>query len=412
MPRSPTGRLLAACVLAAAAAGLVGPATATTARVRSLGGQADFLEDDANVLRWYGSLVDYPRQAVLELGNFDHRGGGPFTGHLSGEGGGLHVRFDRGGAWGVGAFYFGEDLPSPAAGGWIGLLWARRWGRLDIGAFFLASSFSDVSLAPASGGLHGDSDFLHDAGLGLRWDLAANLYADLAANLTHVEVDYFHAERGVAVVDAGGWDSFGLRGRLWHGITDHVAAIYRLHWYRDLRPLVDPALDDLADLDASTFGAGIGCNVLPDADNLFVVSVDYRRRDDDRRARHPVEARFERGRQEWWRLHVRGGLEARVLPWLTVRAAASYQRTVDESLLTFDWAEDYQERSYDYTVSVATPVVLGLGVHLGPFDADVVLNDTAPYSLDHLPRGGSGHESCDRSDRGTRYTSVTLGLRF
>jgi hypothetical protein len=398
-------RCFASLLLVTIAVGALSPAFATTSRLRSLGGQADYLEDDANVLRWYGSLVDYPQRAVLELGSWSHDAGGSLPGRVTNQGGGLHAQFDPDQTWGVGAVYFGEDLPAPDGGGWINLLAARRFGKVAVGGSFRASSFSDAASNHVSGWLDGSSNFVHDFGLGIRWDLSDGLYLDLAGNRKHVSIDYYDSEHFIAYDGAHGWDSFGLRGRLFHGLTDQVAAVYRLDWVRDVRLLVDPDLADLAKQDADNLAAGVGLNYLPDPDNLLVLSVDYRRLEDIRRARNPFYAAFERSVRDWWRLDVRCGLESRLLPWLTLRAAASYRRTVDEATLTYRWSEDFLEWEYDYRITVETPVVLGLGLHFGPFDADLVFNDTTPFGLGYLLTGGQ-----DGQDTG--FSSITLGYRF
>jgi hypothetical protein len=384
---------------------LVDSAQATTSRLRSLGGQADYLEDDANVRRWYGSLIDYPGLAILELGDWRHDAGGSLASRVSRQGGGLHVPFDRAGKWGLGAIYFGEEMPAPDRGGWIQLLAARRFGKLAVGGSFLGSSASDADSTHDPGLLDGTSNFVHELGLGLRWDLAYGVYLDLAAHRRHVSVDYFHREHGIAIKGAHGWDSFGVRGRLFQGLTDELAAVYRLEWVRDLRLLVDDDLADLARQDADIFAAGAGLNYLPDADNLLVFSVDYRRSEDIRRPRNPFFATFDRSERDWWRLDVRCGVESRLLPWLTLRAAASYRRTLDELTLTRRWTEDFLEWQYEYRVTVDTPVVVGLGLHFGAFDADLVVNDTAPFGLGYLLTGASDQQRAGLS-------SITLTYRF
>jgi hypothetical protein len=398
-------RLGALCLLAILFAGALAPAGATTARLRSLGGQGDYLEDDANVLRWYGSLVDYPGRAVLELGTWDHEAPGPLSDRIGGRGGGLHARFDRAGRWGTGAVYFGEDLPAPDLGGWIQLLWARRLGPLAVGASFRGSSYSEAGRTTGSDALDGQSAFTHGLGLGVRWDLADGLYADLAADLRHVDVDYLRGSTGPTVSGVGGWDGLGARARLFQELKRELALVYRAEWLRDRRPLVDAIMADLVDLDLDVLRGGVGCLYLPDADNLLIVSVDYHRIDETRRARHPFFADFTHGERAWWRLDVRCGLEARLLPWLTARAAAGYRRTVDEAQLVHDWSDGFQERVYGYAVRVRTPVVLGLGLHAGPFDADLVLNDTAPWGLDH-----AGPVADD--DRAGGFSAITLAYRF
>ena len=85
--------------------------------------------------------------------------------------------------------------------------------------------------------------------------------------------------------------------------------------------------------------------------------------------------------------------------------ALPLEAMVDEATLTYSWSEDFLEWEYDYQITVETPVVLGLGLHFGPFDADLVFNDTTPFGLGYLLTGGQ-----DGQDTG--FSSITLGYRF
>ena len=182
------------------------------------------------------------------------------------------------------------------------------------------------------------------------------------------------------MVVPGRW-RFGVRGRLFHELTPELVWVGRLAWFRDLRPLTDDVFEDLVDFDADHFRGGFAFHILPDPDHLIVVSGDYRRLEDERRARHPFDAVWERSWRQWWRIDARVGVESRVLPWLTLRASASYRRHVDEQQYKYEWAVDYAEIAYRYQVRVDTPVTVGVGLHLGQFDCDVVVNATAPFEV-------------------------------
>ncbi len=395
MPR----RILLVCVLCALAL----PALATTSRVRSLGAQADYFEDDSNVFRWYGSLVDYPQLAVLELGEWNHDTSGDLDDRVTGSGGAVHFRFDEQGRWGTAAMAFGDDMPEPDPGGWIRLVWARRFGPVSLGATFRGTSYSSASNGPNQA-LDGNSRFLHNLGLGARVDLSDAVYLDLAAEIQDSEVDFYDRANNVAIEDDGGWDSFGVRGRVFHALTDHAAAVYRLAWFRDIRPIVDAELDHLAYLDGDLFHGGVGFNLLLDADNLVLLAADSTRPEADRPARWPIYANWDTARREWWQLDVRVAVESRLRSWLTLRGAASYRRSTDESNLVDGWSGDYVEQAYFYDVGVDTPVSLGLGLHFGQFDADFLFNATAPFSLGNALVGGEGDDAS--------FSSITLSYGF
>ena len=80
---------------------LAAPAFATTARVNSLAGTGDYMNDDSNMFRWYGVLPSYANLVMMEVGswdgNVDHRGIGV-----------THACGDEG-KWGTWGFWLLED---------------------------------------------------------------------------------------------------------------------------------------------------------------------------------------------------------------------------------------------------------------------------------------------------------------
>lgn len=378
------------------------PALASSSRVRALGGVPDLIEDASGALRWYGALVDYPDLGTLHLGDWAHSRAGAARGDLASRGGGVHVQLDQGGRWGTVAMHFGEDLPAPDPGGWFQAMWGRRLGDVTVALAFRASSWSDATSTPTAA-LEGGSRFTHLLGLGVRWDVSDATYVDLAIDAMESEVDYYRrgGDHPVAEEDLGDWDSLGVRGRAFHQLTDKLVWVGRLAWFRDLRPITDDAFDDLVNLDARHFRGGFGFHLLTDPDNLVIISGDYRRLEDRRDARHPFIAAWTDGWREWWRIDARVGVESRVLPWLTLRASASYRRHVNEQQYQYRWADDFAETAYDYDIRVDTPVTVGLGLHLGRFDCDVVVNATAPFEV------GDGLDGFQDGEH-TNLTGITL----
>jgi hypothetical protein len=347
---------------------------ASEARLRALGGNADFLEDASNARRWYGSLVDYPGRATMEFGTWNHSADDSVTG----RGGALHVQFDEAGRWGVGGIHWGENLPAPDPGGWIRLLYAREFGPVALGLTFLGTSHSAADNGDEFA-LTGESRFTHDLGLGARFDLSDQLYVDLAAEALDAEVDYYDNDNGITREDLGGWHGFGLRARAFHAVADELAMVYRVDWRRETRPITDPDIGGLTDLDADIFAGGIGFTMLLDPDVMVLVSSDYQRREDERDAVIPFVSDWERIWRLWWRLDVRVGLETRILPWLTLRGATGYRRTVDESLQRLTWSEEFAESHYEYLISVDVPIAVGVGVHLGTLDLDLTYGEEKPF---------------------------------
>lgn len=378
------------------------PSLASSSRVRALGNVPDLIEDPSGALRWYGAVVDYPDLGTLHLGDWAHRRNGAARGDLASRSGGVHVQLDEGGRWGTVAMHFGEDLPAPDPGGWFQAMWGRRMGDVSLALAFRATSWSDAASSPAAP-LEGDSRFIHLLGLGARWDVSDATYLDLAVDAMESEVDYYrrNGEHPVVEEDLGEWDSVGVRGRVFHQLTDQLVWVGRLSWFRDLRPITDDVMTDLVNLDARYFRGGFGFHLMADPDNLVIISGDYRSVDDHRQARHPFQATWKDGDNQWWRIDARVGVESRVLPWLTLRASASYRRHVDEQQYEYRWADDFAETAYSYRVRVDTPVTVGLGLHLGSFDCDVVVNATAPFEI------GDGLDGFQDGEH-TNLTGITL----
>lgn len=167
---------------------LAAPAFATMARLRALGDGASYLEDDANVLVWFASLVDYPDQVVLDLGHYDHDAEGSLNRRLGAAAGGLHARLDRARRWGTLGIYAQEELPGGAPGGAFTLLGARSFGRLALGCKAMFSTYYQGSNSTDFDG-HGKGLYFHAYGLAARWDLGDGLYGDLAGEIVNTQGD-------------------------------------------------------------------------------------------------------------------------------------------------------------------------------------------------------------------------------
>ena len=76
-----------------------------------------------------------------------------------------------------------------------------------------------------------------------------------------------------------------------------------------------------------------------------------------------------------------------------------------EVALTYIWPDDFADRTYDYEIDVRTPVVVGVGLHFGAFDADLAFNDSALYD----PNAGSARRDVGEDDT---FTSLTLRYAF
>lgn len=377
------------CESALIAAGLIAltilalPAGATEPRVRALGDGAAYFEDDTAPLTWFGALVDYPDQLVLDLGEYDHDGHGSLNERLQSAGGGLHLRLDEAGRWGVLGLYVQEDLPADAPGGAINVMGARRFGRLSLGARAMLTSHFDGENSTESWG-SGESLYIHAYGLGARWDHNDRLYGDLAGEIVNTKSDA--AEEDLWQLPASSiWSSWAARTRWFWSLNPQVVVVPLVDLRHDERKIVSDVLGAPADLDAWQSSGGIGFNLLRDPDTTILISGEWRwGTEEHQRIRGTAASwNYDTSDLDYHEIHARVGLEKRLTPWLSVRGSLQYLRLQREQAYTrgvdldgdpFRWAEDTE-------IKVRTPITLGLAAHLGQFQADMVLNghwSTAP----------------------------------
>jgi hypothetical protein len=366
---------------------LSSPASATSTRILSLGGDGDYFEDEHNVLFWPGSLPDYPNVGILELGDVlaeDGDRAAPVR-----QGGGVHFRLEQAGRWGTAALYLSEAGKSEQVPGTLTAAWARAFGDLQLGLLGSWSRFAEPGEGP---------DMWQEEsgiGIGLRADLGEHVYGDMAA--VWYGTDRFYG----GAVEEGRWGSYVWRLRLFLGLRENLAVVpllentgqAHLAWREDL------GVPMATDLDARRTRVGLGLNVLPDADNLLVASYEYRWGKEDY------------GRSPWYGLYLeenklarhilRLGVESRQLAWLTLRGSVRQEMMHDERWTHFGGGLVYREDAKEPRLELS----LGLGLHLGAFDADLLVNDKAPFSLGSFLTGAGQEEAVN-------FTSVTLAYTF
>lgn len=389
---------------------VAGTAAATSTRVRSLGGAGGFFEDDHNVLRWYGSIVDYPNLAFAELGQFDldTEDRDPDE-RITEQGGGFHAAFDAEQRWGVIAAYFTAepalvDEIGGIPGGAFTALWGRSFDRTALAIFFRGTSFTESSAANSQE-LKGRAEYHHWLGVGLRTDLAPTAYLDIAAEVHNTQFDYADLDSNIATGFSNSWDGWGARARAFIGLSEKVVCVPLVEHIRDIRETFSATLNDAGLLDVYLNRVGVGINYLPDPDNLVVITADYRDKKAELVGRRSLFADYGRQVVDGYVLGGRIGVESRVLAWLTLRLGVEYRRT-DENVTLLQLAGSGQQVWFaSHDVHVRTPLNLGLGFNFGSFSADVVVNDGAPFGLGYALTGAG------RSDSAT-FTSITLSYGF
>ena len=403
-------------VLAAVALAAIAPpeAAATLARVRGLGDGAAYLEDDANVLTWFASLVDHPDRVVLDLGHLDHDRAGSLNRTLSGGGGGLHAQLDRAGHWGTLGLYVQETLPAGAPGGAITLLGARRFGKLAVGGKAMFSSHYEGSNATEIYG-EGEGLYFHAFGLSTRWSVRPGLTGDIAAEIVNVQGDAGRQDLWYLPYQQA-WTTWGARTRWFLALSEVATLVPAFDHRQDDRQALAALLDAPADRHARRTAAGLGMNLQPAGHDqqpfgqtLVVISgeLSWGRERNTRLPDSGFIYEYDRSDATYREVHARVGLETMVQPWLTIRGALQYYRLQNEVDAARGLTDEGRPVRWleERRIQVLTPITLGVSLHAGPFQADLVLNARWTETYGTFPFGPVA------SARGT-YTGVVLGYRF
>jgi hypothetical protein len=367
-----------ALALATSLALAAAPAAATDARVRSLGGLADAFEDDSNALRWPGSLIDYAGQAALGLSEVEDGGTSTF--------GSANLSLGAAGRWGVVSLGFADRLSEGEPGGFFAAGYAHRFGPLNAALTFRGTTYGTAANPAGEAQFTGDARYLHTWGFGARADLGEGVYVDGAAETVRSELEYDDNALDLSLHELSS-DSHAWRLRGFARVSEKVVVVPHVSYAHDVRPTVSDALGGPADLSGWNVLAGLGVNTLLDPDNLLVLSLDYLSLRRDWSARYPEHTAFDTGWRDIWQFVVRVGFESRVQPWLTLRAGAVYRRLTDEWYLSETLTEGLTDYDYRWNVRVAVPVAVGLGLHFGAFDGDLVVHDGGLLATEELPAG-------------------------
>ncbi len=396
--------LLSAVVWAALTVSAV-PAQATSARVAGLAG-GEFIEDDRNVQRWYGSLGDYANLIFLEGGHFTlpegwHDSNGR---RVSGPGLGAHVELGESARWGTAAFFLngqGDDVdPGSLARDRMGTTWSAMWtrsfGSLQPTLMYRRGSSTGeatVEAAVPAGLVRSWDRARTEYGLGVRWDLSESAYLDLAGELRqHREqttvADPFITVPGPELTSSS---SFGLRARSFVRLNPTMALVPLVEYLHEDRPLSAPSPIVAQGLDGRLVKVGAGLNWYPDPDHFLVLSWDYIHADADYLETPLAGDPSVRSTQRWNSLSLTMGFETRFQYWLTFRGSFRYEPV---ALKGPDAAE-----SDDFATFM---VNLGAAIQLGNYDLDLALTDQEPRSV----AGYHGHTLF-----GNPATWLTVSLR-
>jgi hypothetical protein len=389
---------------------LVWPAggLASSARINSLGGSGGFFEDDNNVLRWCGSLGDYPDLAIIETGHFDLTNGydDDWGKSVSGPGGGVHARFDQAGRWGTGGLYFHgrADDSDPGSlhrsylGGSVTALYSREVAGVSAGLMFRHTADTEFQgTVPFENTYERSRD---DIGLGARLDLSTNAYLDVAADIRHITdraygYDPMHLHWDTGVLDS--WNNYGLRARAFIGLNDRLALVplgeYISEDFTGTSYAGAGLLRETSDNKGRMIRVGAGLNFFVDADNFLLFSTEYF----DGKIDHSIRD-LDGDIDDFWQenyavLLMRLAFETRLTHWITVRASSGYEHVDNQGDLPNPPTGEH------------IPLGLGVGLHLGNLALDLALADREPRGLS---RYGATLPAVDSST----WLSITLSYGF
>lgn len=360
------------------------PLEATTARLASLGGGA-FIEDDRNVQRWYGSLGDYPNLFVLEGGHFTLPEGwhDELGRRVSGPGLGAHVALDQSGQWGTAAVFLNDRGDDVDPGGLArdGLeatgtaMWSRRFGSVQPTLMVRHGSASGEALRTSSG----PGDVVQswkrsrtEFGLGLRWDLTAGAYLDLAGEIRDHSEQTTVTDPQVVVVGRE-WNSrssVGLRSRAFLRLSPTMALVPLLEFLHEDRPVAAPSPLAGRNLDGHLLKMGSGLNWYPDPDHLLILGLDFMHGQREILDIPSEALPTVHSKQQWDSLSLTIGFESRFQYWLTFRGSFRYEPVA--------FAADGIGQPADFTTFM---VNLGAAIQLGDYDLDLALTDQEPRSV-------------------------------
>ena len=340
---------------------------ATTSRINSLGGNGDYFEDDANVIRWFGSLTDYPDQIVIKSGNFNIPDGYWQTSSqkVSGPGAGAHYNLGLDGKFGTLAFFFQNhhdddsfSLTPQQLRNNLSFLYAFDLGPLTAAAFFSHGSrlinFNDTEIDYSA----------NTVGLGSRINLSETAYLDLAgeSQFTNIQNSSFSE-----LADSDSENNFSLRGRAFVALGDRSALVPVVEIIHEdkLHPFLVPVRHD-----NQLLRLGMGLDYFPDTDHLLLLNVELV---DGKTRAHISDSFIE---NTWTSWNLKAGFESRILSWLTTRGSVGYVDHHQESMHSSGSA-------IFQIVSPESPTLninLGASLHLGPGDLDLSFGDNYPNS--------------------------------
>jgi hypothetical protein len=376
-------------VLSLLVLGLCSPlAMATTSRVKALAGASNYINDDSDIFRWYGTLPSYSKMVMAEVGDVDYTSDGSYYQALG-------FTHDWGedhwlGTWGVfllknsiedGSFYLFNPLIT--TGSVPSTKFALTWGK-DLGALSLGVMFTRSDVMVKTPAIESKYNYM-TIGAGVRWDISEAVYTDLAVTLGMAGGDNIFVDE---VTNGGGFDknmSYNFEGRLFWEFTDNATLVPYISY-----KAADYSLEDIPATTGdktSDFTLGSSLNFDVNTNNMLVFAADleFYKNEPSKKATGDEQ---EISAVALPRFYV--ALESDITSWFTARVGATKtmaEITVKES--------DGTETVYTNTELLAEMGMddfawfLGGGFHVGEWDIDAVFDPSMPFHLGYWLTGYS-----------------------
>ncbi len=364
-------------------------AFATTSRQNSLARSGDYINDDSNIFRWYGTLPSYSDLVLAEVGTHERFGDAEHQALGVTYSCGEEARF---GTWGVFlfnsldeyGFYVAHSLVTPWLVGFLeaprnkfAIQWGYEFEKLAVGLGFTRSdeSSKDETVDPVDE----DKMSFTTVGAGIRADVSEKAYADVAFTVGFAG---YESQSAVDTIEIDKKLSFDIAARMFYEWKDYATVV----------PLVDFQFFEFALKDmlaphgdkGNAFRVGAALNIDVNTDNLLIFALEFQHIKWEYSI--PDTTSDELG--EWSVTYlptIRLALESDVKPWLTARLGASKH------------LEKYVEKNnggQEYTgVDSYFNWFLGVGFHIAEFDIDAELGPEMPFSIGYWLTGYTAYPS-------------------
>ncbi len=396
---------------------LASAAFATTSRVTALAGTSNYINDDSNIFRWYGTLPSYANLVLVEAGQATGQAGSA----VNTDDQALGFTYSWGedsplGTWGIflltnslddGSFFtfnplftlgdVGSEFTTPPTtdvpGTTIGplmpttkfvLAWGNELEQLSYGIMFTRSDGSTKTTSPpppAGVGSSEESVTYMTIGAGIRADLGENAYIDVAVTYGTAGGD------SIGPAAPGGGDkfengsAFDLAGRIFFEWRDDITVV----------PYVDFQTFDVSaqsvpvsvtnGISGTDFSIGVSLNMDVNTSNMLIFATEFQ-------SVSLEPSNLAGGDQTDLTMTTLPkfylAVESDINSWLTTRVGAT--KTMMETERT--------SATGDVTSTTGAPFAgddfawfLGAGFHMGDWDVDAVLEPDTPFRLGYWLTG-------------------------